>query len=138
MVKYVCGLIYHRGKVLLLYKTKGPERLVGFWNGVGGKVEKNETLHEAIVRETFEETGIVTNENDWFLFAEVKKSDYQCTFFAIELDNNRKIELKPESEPLWFFERDNLPPRTMFNIRWFLMMLKDEDAKNTKILLEPS
>ncbi len=28
------------------------------WNGVGGKIEENETPYEGIIRETFEETGI--------------------------------------------------------------------------------
>lgn len=28
------------------------------WNGVGGKIEDNETPYEGVIRETFEETGI--------------------------------------------------------------------------------
>jgi len=31
---------------------------MGMWNGVGGKIEDNETPYEGIIRETFEETGI--------------------------------------------------------------------------------
>ena len=31
---------------------------MGMWNGVGGKIEENETPYEGIIRETFEETGI--------------------------------------------------------------------------------
>ena len=31
---------------------------MGMWNGVGGKIEDNETPYEGIIRETLEETGI--------------------------------------------------------------------------------
>lgn len=31
---------------------------MGMWNGVGGKIEPNESPVEGIIRETFEETGI--------------------------------------------------------------------------------
>ena len=34
----------------------------GKWNGIGGKVEQNETIEEAVVRETEEEIGVTPKE----------------------------------------------------------------------------
>lgn len=43
-------------KVLLVKRNKKPYK--GCWNGIGGKVEANETEIEAAIRECFEETKI--------------------------------------------------------------------------------
>jgi 8-oxo-dGTP diphosphatase len=42
--------------VLLVRRGHGPAQ--GRWSVPGGRVEAGETLHEALVRETFEETGL--------------------------------------------------------------------------------
>ena len=41
--------------LLLVRRGRGPA--AGEWSVPGGRVERGETLHEAVVRETFEETG---------------------------------------------------------------------------------
>lgn len=56
MYKYTICFIRKRDKILLLNRNKKPN--MGMWNGVGGKIEENETPYEGIIRETFEETGI--------------------------------------------------------------------------------
>lgn len=45
----------HHDKILMLQRNKDPNK--GLWNGVGGKIEKNETPVEACLREVKEETG---------------------------------------------------------------------------------
>jgi 8-oxo-dGTP diphosphatase len=42
--------------LLLVRRGRGPA--AGEWSVPGGRVEGGETLHEAVVRETFEETGL--------------------------------------------------------------------------------
>jgi 8-oxo-dGTP diphosphatase len=42
--------------LLLVRRGRGPA--AGEWSVPGGRVEAGETLHEAVVRETFEETGL--------------------------------------------------------------------------------
>jgi 8-oxo-dGTP diphosphatase len=44
------------GKLLMLNRDSAPAK--GLWNGVGGKLEKDESPMECVLRETFEETGI--------------------------------------------------------------------------------
>lgn len=56
MYKYTICFIKKGDKILLLNRNKKPT--MGMWNGVGGKIENNETPYEGIIRETFEETGI--------------------------------------------------------------------------------
>ena len=46
----------HLGALLLVRRGRGPAQ--GEWSVPGGRVEWGETLHEAVVRETYEETGL--------------------------------------------------------------------------------
>ena len=52
----VGAVAVHDGAVLLIRRGKGPA--AGEWSVPGGHVEMGETLHEAIVREVLEETGL--------------------------------------------------------------------------------
>ncbi len=51
------GAIIIRGNDILLIR-RGAEPGRGRWSVPGGSVELGETLHEAVIRETFEETGL--------------------------------------------------------------------------------
>jgi ADP-ribose pyrophosphatase YjhB (NUDIX family) len=53
----VGAVVVHAGKVLLVKRGKPPLR--GRWTVPGGTVELGETLERALVREIFEETGLV-------------------------------------------------------------------------------
>ena len=46
----------HDDALLLIRRGRGPA--AGEWSVPGGRVEPGETLHEAVVRETLEETGL--------------------------------------------------------------------------------
>ena len=46
----------HEDRLLLVRRGHGPA--AGSWSVPGGRVEPYETLHEAVVRETAEETGL--------------------------------------------------------------------------------
>jgi len=54
-------ILYHHGKILLLKQTK-PNG--GNYTLVGGTVEQDEFARAALVRESFEEAGIILKEKD--------------------------------------------------------------------------
>lgn len=55
-LKYVLVLLRYKDKYLLLNRNKPS--WMGCWNGVGGKIEGDETPVQAAIRETKEETGL--------------------------------------------------------------------------------
>lgn len=60
MLKYTICFIKYNESLLLLNRIKAP--WMGSWNGVGGKLETNETPTDCIIREVREETGIVLDK----------------------------------------------------------------------------
>ncbi len=54
--------ITEAGEVVLI--RRGIEPAIGAWAQPGGFLEVDETVHEAAVRETFEETGLVVEPGD--------------------------------------------------------------------------
>ncbi|MCT6924252.1 8-oxo-dGTP diphosphatase [Metasolibacillus sp.] len=59
MLNYTICFIKKDKEILLLNRNKKPN--MGMWNGVGGKIEGSESHLESIIRETYEETGIILN-----------------------------------------------------------------------------
>jgi 8-oxo-dGTP diphosphatase len=60
MLKYTICFIKKDNEILLLNRNKKPN--MGLWNGVGGKIEINESAYDGVIRETFEETGMTLEE----------------------------------------------------------------------------
>ena len=52
-------------KVLLMRRKKEPYK--NCWNGIGGKIEENETEIEAAIRECKEETGMILKNPKLFI-----------------------------------------------------------------------
>ena len=77
-IKVVAALIEKNGSVLIAQRAKG--HLAGKWEFPGGKVEKDETCEEAIVREIYEEFHI-----------SVKCNGFVCS--TIFVDGEKEIEL---------------------------------------------
>lgn len=75
----VCFLLVNQeNQVLAISRGKDREK----WGLPGGKVENNESLHVAVARETFEETGIVIADPQSVYTAFVPgRSNFICTTF---------------------------------------------------------
>ena len=59
MITSVLCYIEKNGKTLMLHRVKKENDVhKGKWNGLGGKIEPNESPEEAIKREVFEESGL--------------------------------------------------------------------------------
>jgi len=64
----VGGLARHRGRVLLVKRGHAPA--AGRWSLPGGRVQRGETMAQAVIREMAEETGLVVRCGPLIGFAE--------------------------------------------------------------------
>ena len=93
----------------------------GHWDFVKGKIEKNETLHEAALRETREETGI-SNIEFFDGFEESVEYDFRFknedihkkVIFFLAKTNEKKITLSHEHSDFVWLEYDDALKKTIF------------------------
>ena len=80
MTEFVVGFYFDLSRIsVLLIRKDHPEWQAGMLNGVGGKIEGEETPLRAMQREFLEETG--KQVDDWNLFASIRGGDYRVFFF---------------------------------------------------------
>jgi len=80
---FVVGLMFNDdlSKVCLIRKNR-PDWQAGKLNGIGGKIEKGELAFEAMVREFYEETGVLTNISMWKHFLTLRFPNAIVEFFT--------------------------------------------------------
>ena len=103
----------------------------GNWNGYGGKLEEGETITEAVVREIFEESGVVVEEHNLekvavvdFHFVDGKHLEVHTYFVRTwNGDPEETEEMKPE----WFLY-DAIPYEKMWadDPHWLPRVLRGE------------
>lgn len=92
MFNYRVGAIIIRDKKILMVKNDDAP----YYYSVGGRVKLNETSEEAVVRETFEETGIkfeidrLAFIHEHFFHEEITKEDYHeiALFYLMKESTN--------------------------------------------------
>ncbi len=81
----VGGVVVWEGRVLLARRAKPP--LQGRWTIPGGTVELGETLHEALVREMAEETGLEVEPLEVLtVFDRIQREGAEVTFHHVIVD----------------------------------------------------
>ena len=116
-------------KILLAMKKRGFG--IGKWNGYGGKVQKDESIEAAAVREVREESGLdipvsalkkvaVLN----FTFENNESWDEQAHVFFVEHGEGTEQETE-EMKPRWF-DKNQLPFQEMWiaDQEWLPMLLQ--------------
>jgi 8-oxo-dGTP diphosphatase len=58
MVDYATALVVRDSRVLMGYRSASKTAYPSTWDSIGGRVEKGESIDEALVRELQEEVGI--------------------------------------------------------------------------------
>lgn len=118
MKHYVLGLLFNhdRDRILLVKKLR-PERMKGYWNGIGGKIEEDETSMMAMHRESTEECG---HSYMWY-----PKITFTCPHgtvfvFAATYPHNIIDYEQIEDEELCVFEFNLLPHNMMRNLDWII------------------
>lgn len=100
-------LILDDNRILLGKKKRGLGE--GFYNGYGGKVIPGETIEDSLVREVFEESGLVLNsyEKVGILQLSLPDLDVEMHIFASNDYRGELVETE-EMAPEWFFS-DEIP-----------------------------
>ncbi len=80
------GVAIRDGKILLVKRAHKPAE--GYWSIPGGRVEKGETLEEAVKREMLEECSVSVEVGDVVCVAEVLRDGkhYVIVDFYVEFD----------------------------------------------------
>lgn len=124
-------LIYEDGKILLGLKKRGFGQ--GRWNGFGGKLQENETIEQAAIRELKEESGIHAHELEkkgiiQFQFQE-DIDDLEVHIFHVINFNGEPIESE-EMKPQWF-EKEKIPYEEMWSDdkHWMPLFLEGKKFK---------
>jgi 8-oxo-dGTP diphosphatase len=90
MQKYVLGFAFNSlGEQVALILKNRPVWQAGKLNGIGGKIEHEEPMHAAMVREFREETGVTTEDADWTLYAILSGAEFVVYTFRCRLDDKR-------------------------------------------------
>jgi 8-oxo-dGTP diphosphatase len=108
----VDGVYIKDGKILLLKRNTEPFK--GYWHLVGGHVDENETLKEALKREFKEETNLDIDVGD-IIDGRIEK-----TFDRIKIivtftvsSAQGEIKLSPENEECGWFSK--IPRNSVYN-----------------------
>lgn len=129
--EYVCGFAFavKRTQVLLIRK-KRPDWQAGYLNGVGGKIELNETAALAMSREFHEETGVFIASPLWRRFATLhhKSRDGIVHFFTTDLTSEQADAARSTTDEQVLWVPTHMSKyRTMNNLRWLVPMAADRD-----------
>lgn len=125
---YVCGFAFNTFNCVALIAKSKPEWQKGRLNGVGGKIEGNESPQEAMVREFDEETGIYTDHNKWTEFCTMKGPIW-CVHFMVYntvIDAYNTHILPNKEEPVHWYDTRLLPSNVLYNLRWLIPLCQDK------------
>jgi 8-oxo-dGTP diphosphatase len=79
----VAGLLVDADKVLLCHRSARRRWYPSVWDLPGGHVEQNEAPAVALVRELYEELGILVPEPTDAAFAHLRRPDYECRIWVV-------------------------------------------------------
>jgi 8-oxo-dGTP diphosphatase len=124
MARMVVGFMIDESKenVVLIRKLR-PEWMKGLLNGVGGKIEKDESPIDAMVREYKEETGVDTIPWNWYPFLTMTGGDFEIFYYMASGDISTVQTM--EDEEIVIIPIDSIQLRdktTIDNLPWILSL----------------
>lgn len=123
-------LVIKDNKILLACKKRGFG--IGKYNGVGGKLESGESVEQGMIRETFEEIGIVPKDYELrgvIAFDEYYKGEpvLEVTHIYVASNFDGEPQETDEMKPFWF-DLDKVPYDKMFpdDKYWLPLIIEGE------------
>jgi 8-oxo-dGTP diphosphatase len=87
MKRFVVGFVFDSNGWFAMIEKQRPDWQKGLWNGIGGKIEEDETPVEAMTREFFEEAGQLIPKEQWNLAGYMMETDqFQCFVFTTQIE----------------------------------------------------
>ena len=111
----VDAVVIKGGKILLVRRKNNPFK--GCYALPGGYVEKSESVKDALIRETMEETGLTINPKKFIGFYDGPERDHRGNVsiaFLCEIKTGRP-EAGSDSSEVNFFAMNKLPPKLAFD-----------------------
>lgn len=134
MEKYVVGFLIDTQLNVVLIRKNKPQWQAGKLNGVGGKIEENESAYDAMVREFSEEAGIIFTS--WNMYAKLtEQNKYDLFVFRGFVESVKEIEVKSMTNEI--IEVHNI--KNLYNefilpsAMWLLHMALQYDANFSDI-----
>ena len=121
--EYVAGFMFHYLDLFIvaLIEKQKPAWQKGKLNGIGGKIEINETPVDAMVREFKEEAGVDTAASQWTHYATLESGDSIVYFFAGKGDLESVYSAEVEEVKLIRVENLSFLP-VIPNLTWLVPM----------------
>ena len=85
-MKLVTAAVIRNGENILVVRRGPGEKLAGYWEFPGGKVEHPETLQECLERELFEELDIATKVTNVIAVSDYKYDNGAIKLVALEAE----------------------------------------------------
>jgi 8-oxo-dGTP pyrophosphatase MutT (NUDIX family) len=99
------ALIIDDNRILLGKKKRGIG--AGLYNGYGGKVDQGETIEESLVREVFEESGLVLTDFEKMGVLQLETPEFYNEMHIFSSKNfTGDLRGTAEMEPEWFLPED--------------------------------
>jgi 8-oxo-dGTP diphosphatase len=123
--KYVVGFYFSPDtKDVLLILRNRPDWQKGFYNGLGGHVENNETPIDAMVREFKEETGISTHRSHWKNFFYLSSTHWMLWVYCARSFNIYGSQQTSDEGLPQTINAMSLPKNCLRNLYWLIPMAR--------------
>ena len=103
----MCGVLKFNDEYLLLKRSDDDDDMAGVWEFPSGNAECGEDLHEALIREIKEETGITIKKDDVKLCSFSQYESEKADYIKCSVQLNFLVNLKQKEEVLISEEHAN-------------------------------
>ena len=127
--KYVTGFLFSSNSShIVLIKKLTPAWQKGYLNGVGGKIEANETSENAMSREFKEETGVFIPAKQWHCYAQINRPNHYHVDFFFAHSELAFTARTVEKEEILVVKLSELPTKLIPNLNWLIPLALDKQA----------